>query len=173
MMPRPVLKESFHLTYRKIPVLAIGNEVSVAPSMACSAIMLSPSLQVYCDTSLIIEVLEHAFSKGHPSIYPPAADGKTNRAFIRGFASFWTDVSACISPFPNVKLTITATILPCNDRPDSVQCLAYPFRHRPCRINRPQSQSRQTRSKSTSKSVWSRLAPGMRALLPPPNVPPI
>lgn len=29
MMPRPILKENFALTYRKIPVLAIGREVSI------------------------------------------------------------------------------------------------------------------------------------------------
>lgn len=27
MMPRPILRDNFHLTYRKIPVLAIGREV--------------------------------------------------------------------------------------------------------------------------------------------------
>ena len=42
MMPRPVLRDNFHLTYRKIPVLAIGKDI-------------------YCDTSLICEALEHFF----------------------------------------------------------------------------------------------------------------
>jgi hypothetical protein len=28
MMPRPILKDNFNITYRKIPVLAIGKEVS-------------------------------------------------------------------------------------------------------------------------------------------------
>lgn len=102
-MPRPVLKDNFHLTYRKIPVLAIGHEVSRSSPFICSS-MLTVSPQVYCDTSLIIEVLEHLFSNDHPSIYPPAADGKTNRAIIRGFASYWTDVSACISSRPNLIL---------------------------------------------------------------------
>lgn len=27
MMPRPILQENFNVTYRKIPVLAIGREV--------------------------------------------------------------------------------------------------------------------------------------------------
>jgi hypothetical protein len=60
--------------------------------------MLTVSPQVYCDTSLIIEVLEHFFSNDCPSIYPLAADGRTNRAIIRGFASYWTDVSATFLP---------------------------------------------------------------------------
>ena len=96
MMPRPVLKDNFHLTYRKIPVLAIGHEVSRPFPLIYSSMLTVPP-QVYCDTSLIIEVLEHLFSKGRPSIYPLAADGRTNRAIIRGFASYWTDVGACIS----------------------------------------------------------------------------
>lgn len=53
MMPRPLLRDNFHLTYRKIPVLAIGREI-------------------YCDTSLIIEALEHFFpeSEGYRTLYP-------------------------------------------------------------------------------------------------------
>ena len=100
-MPRPILKDNFHLTYRKIPVLAIGHEVSRS-SPFIGSLMLTVSPQVYCDTSLIIEVLEHLFSNDHPLIYPPAADGNTNRAIIRGLASYWTDVSACISSRPNL-----------------------------------------------------------------------
>ncbi|EME83104.1 uncharacterized protein MYCFIDRAFT_188248 [Pseudocercospora fijiensis CIRAD86] len=74
MMPRPTLRDSFNLTYRKIPVLAIGREL-------------------YCDTSLICEALEHFFppSEGYQSIYPEALDGRTYRPLIRGFASYWTD----------------------------------------------------------------------------------
>ncbi|KAK0367266.1 hypothetical protein LTR91_005220 [Friedmanniomyces endolithicus] len=74
MMPRPVLKDTFGLTYRKIPVLAIGKEL-------------------YCDTSLIIEALEHFFpeSEGYQSLYPRAADGRTYRPMMRGFASYWID----------------------------------------------------------------------------------
>lgn len=74
MMPRPLLKETFNLTYRKIPVLALGKEI-------------------YCDTSLIIEALEHFFpeSEGYQTLYPKAADGRNYRPMIRGFASYWTD----------------------------------------------------------------------------------
>lgn len=74
MMPRPLFKDTFGLTYRKIPVLAIGKEL-------------------YCDTSLICEALEHFFpeSEGYQSLYPTAADGRSYRPMIRGFASYWTD----------------------------------------------------------------------------------
>lgn len=73
-MPRPLLRDNFHLTYRKIPVLAIGREL-------------------YCDTSIISEALEHFFppSEGYPSLYPQAEDGRSYRPLIRGFASYWTD----------------------------------------------------------------------------------
>ncbi|KAK4540447.1 hypothetical protein LTR36_009193 [Oleoguttula mirabilis] len=74
MMPRPLLKDTFGLTYRKIPVLAIGKEL-------------------YCDTSLIVEALEHFFpeTEGYQSLYPTAADGRNYRPMIRGFASYWAD----------------------------------------------------------------------------------
>lgn len=74
MMPRPTLRNTFNLTYRKIPVLTIGRDL-------------------YCDTSLIVEALEHFFpaSEGYRSLYPPTADGRDYRPLIRGFASYWTD----------------------------------------------------------------------------------
>jgi glutathione S-transferase len=74
MPPRPVLTRLFNLGYRKIPVLAIGHDV-------------------YCDTAIICEALEHQFpsSVGYGSLYPRDATGRTNQALLRGFASFWTD----------------------------------------------------------------------------------
>lgn len=74
MMPRPVLRENLQLTYRKIPICIIGREV-------------------YCDTSIILEALEHHFpsSQGYGSLYPTTQDGRTYRSLIRGFASYWTD----------------------------------------------------------------------------------
>lgn len=77
MLPRPLLTHTFALSYRKIPVLAIGREV-------------------YCDTSLIIEALEHYFppTQGYGSVYPKfeGVDEWTYRGLVRGFASFWMDV---------------------------------------------------------------------------------
>ncbi|KAF3044193.1 hypothetical protein E8E11_006543 [Didymella keratinophila] len=85
MMPRPLLKETFGLYYRKIPILAIGREI-------------------YCDTSLIIEALEHYFPSRLMTCYAPTASGSYGtvypqasvrgwdyRPLARGFASFWTD----------------------------------------------------------------------------------
>jgi glutathione S-transferase len=74
MMPRPFLRNTFGLTYRKIPVCFIGQEL-------------------YCDTSIILEALEYFFppSEGYKSLYPQAADGRTYQPLIRGFASYWTD----------------------------------------------------------------------------------
>tara|TARA_R110002003_G_scaffold143_15_gene13308 strand:+ start:10134 stop:10436 length:303 start_codon:yes stop_codon:yes gene_type:complete len=78
MLPRPLLTTTFAVHYRKIPILAIGREI-------------------YCDTSLIIEALEHYFpaSAGWGSVYPKfnGLDEWTYRGLVRGFASFWTDVS--------------------------------------------------------------------------------
>ncbi|KAI9714241.1 MAG: hypothetical protein M1828_001172 [Chrysothrix sp. TS-e1954] len=73
MMPRPVLRDTFGITYRKIPILAIGRDV-------------------YCDTSVIIEALEGLFP-GTRSLYPDAVgcEGQRLRVLCRGFASYWTD----------------------------------------------------------------------------------
>ncbi|KAH7082462.1 hypothetical protein FB567DRAFT_500460 [Paraphoma chrysanthemicola] len=78
MLPRPLLTSTFGVTYRKIPILAIGREI-------------------YCDTSLIIEALEHYFpvEEGYGSVYPKfeggALDEWSYKGLVRGFASFWTD----------------------------------------------------------------------------------
>ncbi|KAH8719159.1 hypothetical protein GQ44DRAFT_623977 [Phaeosphaeriaceae sp. PMI808] len=76
MLPRPILTSTFALHYRKIPVLAIGREI-------------------YCETSLIIEALEHFFppTEGWGTVYPKfeGIDEWTYKGLVRGFASFWTD----------------------------------------------------------------------------------
>lgn len=78
MMPRPLLSKTFAVNYRKIPILSIGREV-------------------YCDTSIIIESLEHFFpeSEGWGSVYPKVEglDSWSYKGLVRGFASFWIDVS--------------------------------------------------------------------------------
>ncbi|KEF56993.1 uncharacterized protein A1O9_07183 [Exophiala aquamarina CBS 119918] len=70
MMPRPILKENFNITYRKIPVLAIDKEI-------------------YIDTAIILEALEAQFpeTQGYGTIYP----NPSLRPLIRGFGSYWTD----------------------------------------------------------------------------------
>lgn len=75
MMPRPLLSRTFGITYRKIPILAIGRAF-------------------YCDTALIIEALESHFPSPHyGTVYPPALGNEAwnYRALARGFAAFWTD----------------------------------------------------------------------------------
>jgi glutathione S-transferase len=76
MLPRPLLTSTFALGYRKIPILAIGREI-------------------YCDSFLIIEALEHFFPSTHGwgTVYPKfnGVDEWTYRGLVRGFASFWTD----------------------------------------------------------------------------------
>ena len=80
MLPRPLITSTFGLQYRRIPILAIGRHI-------------------YCDTSLIIEALEHFFpaDQGWGTVYPEAQGlgvGEWKyRAMARGFAGFWTDVS--------------------------------------------------------------------------------
>ncbi|KAF1979284.1 hypothetical protein BU23DRAFT_586552 [Bimuria novae-zelandiae CBS 107.79] len=73
MLPRPLLTTTFALPYRKIPILLIGKDL-------------------YCDTSLILEALEHFFppTHGFPSLHPPIP-GWNYAGLARGIASFWLD----------------------------------------------------------------------------------
>ena len=54
MPPRPQLSELLGIDYRRIPVLAIGNDA-------------------YCDTAIIGTVLERRFpaSEGYGTLFPP------------------------------------------------------------------------------------------------------
>ena len=118
MLPRPLLTHTFALTYRKIPVLAIGREI-------------------YCDTSLIIEALEHYFpkSEGWGSVYP-GCEGLGEwvyKGVARGFASFWVDVSWLMEErFAwEVLIPRIASIVSSYDRSNPPICLALLLRHRP------------------------------------------
>ena len=107
MLPRPLLTENFNLTYRKIPVLAIGREI-------------------YCDTSLIVEALEHFFpeAEGYQTLYPAAADGRNYRPMIRGFASYWTDrplFRVTTGLIPAQVRTLVLIALPRQARSDSMR----------------------------------------------------
>ncbi|CAL1701069.1 unnamed protein product [Somion occarium] len=74
-LPRPELAEKLGVTYRRIPVLAIGNDV-------------------YCDTSLIASVLERRFppSEGYKSLFPPRkGGGKADTGLVKALTMYWTD----------------------------------------------------------------------------------
>lgn len=73
-LPRPEL-ELIGVSYRRIPVLAIGNDV-------------------YCDTSLIASVLERRFppSAGFGTIFPPRnGSDKADTGLIKVLARHYTD----------------------------------------------------------------------------------
>ncbi|KAI0082451.1 hypothetical protein K474DRAFT_516878 [Panus rudis PR-1116 ss-1] len=75
-LPRPELSEKLGVTYRRIPVLAIGNDV-------------------YCDTSLIASVLERRFpsSEGYKSLFPPRrGGGKSDTGIVKALSKFWLDI---------------------------------------------------------------------------------
>lgn len=122
MPPRPALLQNFGLTYRKIPVLAIGRDI-------------------YCDTSLIIEALEHFFpiKDGWGTVYP-ACEGIEEwvyKGMARGFASFWTDVHPLSRLERRRTNTPPAPPLPRHNRPHPTLRLALLLRHRPCPTHRP------------------------------------
>jgi glutathione S-transferase len=77
ILPRPELSNLLGVKYRRIPVLAIGNDV-------------------YCDTNLIATVLERRFppSDGYPSLFPRrVGGGRSDTGFVKAATKFWTDTA--------------------------------------------------------------------------------
>jgi len=76
MPPRPELSTHLGINYRRIPVLAIGNDV-------------------YCDTSLIASALERRFppsTNGYGTLFPPRkGGGKADTGMIKAFSQFYVD----------------------------------------------------------------------------------
>lgn len=73
MMPRPILVDNFNLTYRKIPVLAIGKEIIV-------------------DTSLIMEWLHsHPYLRAFRDVGREVHHDAKGRALARLLSSYVTD----------------------------------------------------------------------------------
>ena len=74
-LPRPEITDLLGITYRRIPILAIGNDV-------------------YCDTSLIASALERRFppSAGYKSLFPPrVGGGKADGALAKLLSRYWAD----------------------------------------------------------------------------------
>ncbi|KAG7096997.1 hypothetical protein E1B28_004392 [Marasmius oreades] len=76
VLPRPEITNLLGLNYRRIPILAIDNDI-------------------YCDTSLIIPVLERRFppSTGiYGSIFPPKKHGgSADTGLVKAFAKHYAD----------------------------------------------------------------------------------
>jgi glutathione S-transferase len=76
MLPRPDLSDLLGIAYRRIPVLAIGNDV-------------------YCDTSLIAAALERRFPpspNGYGTLFPlRKGGGKADTGMVKAFSQFYVD----------------------------------------------------------------------------------
>ncbi|EKM80318.1 hypothetical protein AGABI1DRAFT_113516 [Agaricus bisporus var. burnettii JB137-S8] len=74
-LPRPEITDVLGITYRRIPILAIGNDI-------------------YCDTSLIVSALERLFptSAGYPTLYPRRKDGgNPDTGLVKAFSKYYVD----------------------------------------------------------------------------------
>jgi hypothetical protein len=74
-LPRPDITDRLGIGYRRIPLLAIGNDI-------------------YCDTSLIIPAIERTFSnlEGSPTLFPSRKGGvRADTGLIKAFAMSYTD----------------------------------------------------------------------------------
>ncbi|KAF9462605.1 hypothetical protein BDZ94DRAFT_1260819 [Collybia nuda] len=74
-LPRPEITDLLGIAYRRIPILAIGNDI-------------------YCDTSLIASALERRFpvSAGYGTIFPrPKHGGSPDTGMVKAFARYYAD----------------------------------------------------------------------------------
>ncbi|KAG2013703.1 hypothetical protein CC2G_010583 [Coprinopsis cinerea AmutBmut pab1-1] len=77
VLPRPEVADILGIPYRRIPILAIGNDI-------------------YCDTSLIVSTLERRFpaSQGFGTLFPARNNGGTpDTGLIKAFSKFYIDRS--------------------------------------------------------------------------------
>ncbi|KAF8528932.1 hypothetical protein BU17DRAFT_80078 [Hysterangium stoloniferum] len=76
VLPRPELSDLLGVSYRRIPILAIGNDV-------------------YCDTTIIAAALERRFppGDGYGTIFPPLKHASTSvdKGLQKAFATFYCD----------------------------------------------------------------------------------
>jgi hypothetical protein len=87
ILPRPELSELLGISYRRIPIVAIGGDV-------------------YCDTSLIISALERRFpgSEGYPTLFPARkGGGSVDSGMVKAFAMYYADRGL----FPAASLTLS------------------------------------------------------------------
>ncbi|KAJ4478026.1 hypothetical protein J3R30DRAFT_3478351 [Lentinula aciculospora] len=94
MLPRPEITDFLGLTYRRIPILAIGNDI-------------------YCDTSLIVAALERRFptSYGFGTIFPPKKHGGSrDTGLLKAFTQHYADT---------VLFNLGPVLLPWNRFPES------------------------------------------------------
>ncbi|KAL5527375.1 hypothetical protein ACEPAG_6166 [Sanghuangporus baumii] len=74
-LPRPEITDALGIGYRRIPILAIGNDV-------------------FCDTNLIISAVESRFpaNQGFPTLFPDRKDGgKGDTGIVELLAAFYVD----------------------------------------------------------------------------------
>ncbi|ESK92203.1 glutathione s-transferase [Moniliophthora roreri MCA 2997] len=72
LLPRPEITDDLGLNYRRVPIMTIGNDI-------------------YCDTSLMIPVLERRFPNSK-SIFPPRkGGGAPDTGLIRAFSKYFVD----------------------------------------------------------------------------------
>ena len=74
-LPRPELSETMGITYRRIPILAIGRDV-------------------YADTSLIASTLERRYpaSAGYGALFPPRkGGGLSDTGVVKTLAMYYID----------------------------------------------------------------------------------
>jgi len=75
MLPRPEITDLLGVTYRRIPIVAIGNDI-------------------FCDTSLIASALERRFptAQGYGTIFPNKKHGGgADTGLIKAFVKHWVD----------------------------------------------------------------------------------
>ena len=103
MLPRPEITERLGVIYRRIPILAIGNDIYCDTRFVTSHFILLLLIPLM-ERSLIVSVLERRFSpsKGYGTLFPKRKNGQnTDTGLIKAFSKFYAD-SALFLPTVNL-----------------------------------------------------------------------
>jgi hypothetical protein len=109
-LPRPELSETLGITYRRIPILAIGRDF-------------------YADTSLIAPTLERRYpaSAGYGSLFPPRkGGGSPDTGMVKALAMYYLDrtiFQLAVSSLPYDKFSEAFL----KDRADVSRRIFYPW----------------------------------------------
>lgn len=127
MMPRPVLKESFGVAYRKIPVLAIGKEVRFTAFASVCVEKYPPGFffPVLSDKSFFRSI----------DLYRYIPHSRSARAPVSSVRRLWHALPVTQhQPATDSRLRLILdrpTDLPGNHWPNPINCLAHTLRYRP------------------------------------------
>jgi len=94
-LPRPEITERLGVIYRRIPILAIGNDIYCDTRfVTLRRFFFFSGTHPFVEPSLIVSVLERRFPpvEGYGTLFPKRKNGETtDTGLIKAFSTFYAD----------------------------------------------------------------------------------